>query len=716
MDDSSKTDHRVKSDVSKDVHYSTSLPNHEKEGKSHCEKKSTLHLPTSVEKHSTNGIWSRFHYQVGESNSNEDHRRGRKDSRHSQYNRGTDRIRKDLSTSYGDGEPRNTEASQRLQGHPEKYGKGEPKAESKTAKLKSNTDLDYKNERISSSWEKESSRDKSHTRLESQSDKKLERQSERSQNVNRRELKSQDKEERKVDQKSKSVGKGQDHWRRSERAVLPHSKNEPSKSSHNSNKYHLEERRGWEDCKRDRAVSNHSFQEGRCPSSLLASRTHKHIDSTEVDSVHQRENAPFRAERHRTEEKRKRERENKEENKHIRNEERVPPGHLQKTNKETKNTTADLKRQNEPKNDKGEVSNNDVSEGANNKEPAVRAESALNEPQNKDLKLSFMEKLNLTLSPAKKQPVSQDNQHTITDPPQSCDICDSESLVQAKTVTCVPSVSDHITEETKSELLEPKDALTAAFQPRTSISERKVEENSLSVASVENTVPCDTPICGTETSFSAPVEMEPSESSLSSSTEMKQTVNGARAAVPVKIDIVQTNVSQNVGLELDSKRNSDLNSCSISEEAEMKEAFSTNVTKSSESILQPSVEETDILPAVLSEGGTPKLEPSLVDPPLVENKSCHLDPCLPRETPESSLQQTELMDDTVEVGETNSVYHDDENSVLSIDFNQLRPIPEAISPLNSPVRPVAKVLRLESASQVPLYNNNHKGNTLYYLL
>lgn len=708
LDDSSKTDHRVKSDVSKDVHYSTSLPNHEKEGKSHCEKKSTLHLPTSVEKHSTNGIWSRFHYQVGESNSNEDHRRGRKDSRHSQYNRGTDRIRKDLSTSYGDGEPRNTEASQRLQGHPEKYGKGEPKAESKTAKLKSNTDLDYKNERISSSWEKESSRDKSHTRLESQSDKKLERQSERSQNVNRRELKSQDKEERKVDQKSKSVGKGQDHWRRSERAVLPHSKNEPSKSSHNSNKYHLEERRGWEDCKRDRAVSNHSFQEGRCPFSLLASRTHKHIDSTEVDSVHQRENAPFRAERHRTEEKRKRERENKEENKHIRNEDRVPPGHLQKTNKETKKTTADLKRQNEPKNGKGEVSNNDVSEGANNKEPAVRAESALNEPQNKDLKLSFMEKLNLTLSPAKKQPVSQDNQHTITDPPQSCDICDSESLVQAKTVTCVPSVSDHITEETKSELLEPKDALTAAFQPRTSISERKVEENSLSVASVENTVPCDTPICGTETSFSAPVEMEPSESSLSSSTEMKQTVNGARAAVPVKIDIVQTNVSQNVGLELDSKRNGDLNSCSISEEAEMKEAFSTNVTKSSESILQPSVEETDILPAVLSEGGTPKLEPSLVDPPLVENKSCHLDPCLPRETPESSLQQTELMDDTVEVGETNSVYHDDENSVLSIDFNQLRPIPEAISPLNSPVRPVAKVLRLESASQVPLYNNHHK--------
>lgn len=51
---------------------------------------------------------------------------------------------------------------------------------------------------------------------------------------------------------------------------------------------------------------------------------------------------------------------------------------------------------------------------------------------------------------------------------------------------------------------------------------------------------------------------------------------------------------------------------------------------------------------------------------------------------------------------------------LSIDFNQLRPIPEAISPLNSPVRPVAKFLDTESASQVPLYNS-HKGNTLYCL-
>lgn len=67
-----------------------------------------------------------------------------------------------------------------------------------------------------------------------------------------------------------------------------------------------------------------------------------------------------------------------------------------------------------------EVSNNDVSEGANNKEPAVRAEY-IKWTTKQDLKLSFMEKLNLTLLLLKSSLFSQDNQHTITDTPQSCE-------------------------------------------------------------------------------------------------------------------------------------------------------------------------------------------------------------------------------------------------------------------------------------------------------
>ncbi|XP_049753264.1 CASP8-associated protein 2 isoform X2 [Elephas maximus indicus] len=706
LDDCSKTDPRVKSDVSRDVHHSASLPNLGKEGKSHSEKRSTSVLPPSIEKHCANGSWSRSHHQVGEGSSSEDNRREKKDTRHNQYSGGTDRTRKDSSASCGGGEPRNIEANQRLQGRPEKYGKGEPKAESKNSKFKSNTNSDYQSEHISSSWDKEMSREKSHIRVESQNDKRLERQSERSQNINRKDFKSQDKEERKVDQKPKSVVKDQDHRRRSEQTLLPHSRNEMTKSFHNSSKYHLEERRGREECKRDRNVNSHSFQDGRCSSFLSSSRAYKHIDSKEADGIHQWENAPLKAERHRTEDKRKREQESKEENRYMRNEKKTATEHLQKAFKETKKTTTDLKRQNEAKNDKREISKSEISERVNDKELAVKAESGPNETKNKDFKLSFMEKLNLTLSPAKKQPVSQDNQHKITDTPRSSGICDLPSLVQAKTVTCVPSVGEHVTEENKSKLLEPKDALPAASELRTNIPESKMEKkNSLLAKSVENSMPCDVPLCGTETFFSAPVELDQTES-LFPSTEMEKTIDSAKPA-PRVMDVLQTVVSQNFDLELDTKRNDGLNSCGISESMETKMNFSTKMAESSESILQPSVEGASILPAILSEDGNPKLEPSFVGTPL-ESKSCHMEPCLPKDTVESSLQKVELMDHRMEIGETNSVYHDDENSVLSIDLNHLRPIPEAISPLNSPVRPVAKVLRIESPSQVPLYNNSHK--------
>ncbi|XP_032131137.1 CASP8-associated protein 2 isoform X5 [Sapajus apella] len=718
LDDCSKSDHRAKSDVSKDAHHSISLPTLEKEGKSHSDKRSTSHLPSSVEKHCTNGVWSRSHYQVGEGSSNEDNRRGRKDIRHSQFSRGTDRLRKDLSTGCGDGEPRILEASQRLQGHSEKYGKGEAKTENKSSKFKSNSDSDYKGERINSSWEKETPGERSHSRVDSQSDKKLERQSERSQSINRKEVKSQDKEERKADQKPKSVVKDQDHWRRSERPSLPHSKNEIGKFSHNSSKYHVEERRGWEDCKRDRSVNNHSFQDGRCPSSLSNSRTHKNIDCKEVGAIHQWENTPLKAERHRTEDKRKRERESKEESRHTRNEKRIPTEHLQKANKETKKTTTDLKKQNELNTGKREVLDNGVSEGTDNKELEMKGESGSNETKNKDLKLSFMKKLNLTLSPAKKQPISQDNHHKITDVPKSSGVCDSESSVPAKTVACVPSINEHIlggasvSEDTigepKSTLLEPEVALLAITEPRISISEAKMEEeNCLLVRSVDSTVHCEVPICTTETSFSSPVEIQQTESLLPS-TEMKQTINNPRVAVPVVMDVLQIDVSQNLALELNTKRNDNSDSRGISEDMEMKVALSTTVGETTESVLQPSVGEADILPIMLSEDNSPKFEPSVTVTPLTESKSCHLEPCLAKETLDSSLQQTELMDHRMEIGETNSVYHDDDNSVLSIDLNHLRPIPEAISPLNSPVRPVAKVFRNESPPQVPVYNNSHK--------
>ncbi|XP_031222309.1 CASP8-associated protein 2 [Mastomys coucha] len=704
LDDCSKTDHGVKSDVQKDVHPNSSQPNLEKEGKSHSEAQNPLHLPTGTEKHCTNNVWSRSPYQVGQSNSTEDNRRGRNGIRHSQCSRGTDRTQKDLNSSCSEGEPRDKEANSRLQGNPEKHGGSEARAESKISEIKSSTGLGYKNEHSASSWDKETSRERLHTRVEPQNDKNVERQNERLQNTHRKELPSQDKAERKGDVKFKPSGEEQGHRGRVDRALPPHSKNDMK--YYGFNKYHPEERRGRENCKRDRGMNSHGFQDRRC-SSLSSNRNSKYPHSKEVSVAHQWENTPFKAERHRTEDRRKRERENKEESRHVKSDKKSPPEHLQRTHKDTKKSTADGKRQTEPKNSKGAVSNNELSKGTDNKECATKVENGQNEATGKDLKLSFMEKLNLTLSPAKKQPACQDNLHQITGVPKPSGMCDSRSLESTETVACLPSVSEHNREETKSELPEPKEALSATSQLRISIPENKMKEENRLFKSVENTVPCELLACGTEISFPAPVETEQARC-LFQSKEVEETCGGARAAASVVKHVLPEHASEDFSQELGTKRHDGINSCDISEGVKTKVILPPKAAAASESHLEPLGEELSISLVNCSGDNNPKLEPSLEERSIVENKSCPLEPCLPKETFVPSLQKTELIDHKIETGESNSVYQDDDNSVLSIDFNNLRPIPEPISPLSSPVRPVSKVLSMESSCAIPLYSSSHK--------
>ncbi|KAL1775746.1 CASP8-associated protein 2 [Sigmodon hispidus] len=702
LDDCSKNDHRVKSDIHKDVHANTLQPNLEEEGQSHSEAQNPLHLPASVEKHCTNNVWSRSHYQAGDGNSNEGSRGGKNGLRHGPCSKGIDRPQKDLSNSCDDGEPRDKEANSRLQGSSEKRGNSEAKTESKSAEIKSSTGLGYKSERSASSWEKETSRERPHTRVESQNDKHLERQNERSQNTHRKELQSQDKAERKGDVKFKAAGEEQGHRGKVEWALPPHFKNDVR---YGFSKHHPEDRRGREDCKRDRGASSHSFQDRRCSSSSLSSsRSSKYMHSKEVSGAHQRENPSFKADRHRTEERRKRERGNKEESRHVKNDKKSPTEYLQRTNKEVKKSTTDVKRPTEPKNAKGRVSNEEVSKGTGNKECAMKVENGPNEVKSKDLKLSFMEKLNLTLSPAKKQPVCQDDQHQINGVPKPSGMCNPQSWEKTETVVCLPSVSELTTEETKSELSAPKEALPAPSQLRVSTAENKTkEENRLSVKSVENTGPCEMLVCGTGISFPAPAEIE-STTPLLPSVDMEEPCGGARATASAVMGVLPGHASEDLGQELDTREHNDLN-CDISEDRKTKVVLSPKAAVASENLLQPVVEEPDISLANCLGDNNPKLKSSLEDLPMVENKSCPLDSCLPKETFVPSPQKTELIDHKIDTGNPNSVYQDDDNSVLSIDFSNLRPIPEAISPLNSPVRPVSKVLSMESPRIIPQYNS-----------
>ncbi|CAO2633996.1 CASP8-associated protein 2 [Lemmus lemmus] len=225
------------------------------------------------------------------------------------------------------------------------------------------------------------------------------------------------------------------------------------------------------------------------------------------------------------------------------------------------------------------------------------------------------------------------------------------------------------------------------------------EEKRLLVQSDENTVPCEMLVCGTEVFFPAPAEIEQTKPLLPSK-EVEEIRGDARAVASVVMDALPGHASEDLGRELDTMGHNDFNSCDVSE--------GVKAAVARESLLQPLAEKPGISLVNCLRDSNPKLESSLDDVPIVENKSCPLDPCLPKETFVPSPQKTELIDHKLETGESNSLYQDDDNSVLSIDFNHLRPIPETISPLNSPLRPVAKVLSMESPCVIPQYDNSRK--------
>ncbi|XP_036622958.1 CASP8-associated protein 2 isoform X3 [Trichosurus vulpecula] len=700
LDDSPKADHRVKNDSSKDVHHSTLSPNQEKEVKSHCEKRSTSHLPTSTEKRYNGGIWSNHHNQVTEDILDDDGRRGRKEVKNcEQYNRGADRIRKgSFHSSGGNGEKRNIDVDRRPQDPRDKCDKIEPKPENKNSKLKSSPDLDSRSDWNNSSWEKEAPKGRSHIRVDSQSDERLERQSERSQNLNRKEPRSYDKDDRKGDPKSKLIGKDHEQWRRFERVPPPHSWSETARSFHRSGKPHIEDRRGREsEFKRDRNINDYGFQDRRSPndygfqdrrspSSVSSSRTHKYFDSKEGDTKYH----PYsKTERHRTEDKRKREKESHE-NRHSRCERKMPMEHLQKTEKEIKKTVVDSKRRNE-QNDKNEVSKvEEISEGKDRKE-LKKVENGQNETKS-NLKLSFMEKLNLTLSPAKKQFLCQEDKINVNDTPKSSDTHASETSLKAKPVKLSMAMNIDRKEETKSWLLEQNGVILASSKSKVNISENKIKNaNDSLVKSSGDDVPCDLPVSS-------------KESLLQPQMEMLETVNDN--AAPVLMDVLHVAVPCNFSLELENVSNNELDSSVVPESINsIKSNPSVEVTDTGENSIKLPTGKHPIVSTLSSKNGDSKSEPPVEAIPLVENDACNVELCLPKQNLEPYLQVN--IDSRIEVGEANSEYHD-ENSVMSIDLNHMRPIPNIISPLNSPIRPAAKILRMESPGKVPVLKNNHK--------
>ncbi|KAM7060698.1 CASP8-associated protein 2 isoform 1-T1 [Acridotheres tristis] len=399
--DNMKMEHRMKNDCSKDAYHNYSSHNMDS-GKSGSEKRNTPVLlkypPEELCNDGTHMCAPSYDHS-----SNKDNRKERKETKsNDQHSRGNvSKYKREVHQSTGndgDGEEGSLDPQQKLKILSEKASKNELQQKNQSMKLKCSPNVERRVERSVSSWEKQTGgKDRFQTRGELYGDERL-------QNVLKKDIKTHDKGEKHAGQKNKPNEKLQEQPRRPGRGSSPHSKNEHSKSLHESRKCRVEESRKVKhiDCKRDRGTDDHTSREGRTSPSNSNSREHKHARLKESSSRHEWETAHSKSERHRTEEKRKREREDQDENRHFRNEKKVAKEFSHQSVKDFKKGTHVTKSKRNKSCKPEETSR--VADSLKDKVPKTKGNRA--GPKSKDLKLSFMEKLNLTLSPNKKQCLS----------------------------------------------------------------------------------------------------------------------------------------------------------------------------------------------------------------------------------------------------------------------------------------------------------------------
>ncbi|KAM6127036.1 CASP8-associated protein 2 [Pterocles gutturalis] len=792
LGDSIKMEHRMKNDCSKDTHHSHSSHNRDN-GKSSSEKRNTPHLLRYPSEELCNDDTHTCPPNYDHS-FNKDNRKERKEMKsNEQYRRGNvNKYKREGHQSTGnsgncnngDSEEGNSDPQPKLKTPSEKASKNELQQKSQTIKLKCSPSAERRVERDVSSWEKQTtSKDRFQTRGELYAD-------ERSQNVFKKDIKTHDKDEKNAGQKNKPNEKLQEQPRRSGRGSSPHSKNEHSRSVHESHRCRMEESRKGKDidCRRDRGTNDHTSREGRTSPSNSNSREHKYARLKENSSRYEWETAHSKSERHRTEEKRKRERENQDENRHFRNERKVAKEISHQSAKESKKVT-DVTKGERNRSSKLEETSKVADSLKDHKVPKTKGDHT--GTKSKDLKLSFMEKLNLTLSPAKKQCLSPmdglktpsqkaadegspelmlqaellDSAHPVNcgpteqtnsmlqvldsaaqsdvepalpvsvnfenealkvaDPAQSDalpavapDEVSSETLPEAEVGQVQPQalpgsaevlapdeVQAEMTEAVEAcELVESETSAAAVAERDLNDPESLPMEVTGSVADCENLPGTVGEMQDDNVSAAEVAQSEPASASMGvipESAGEKKEEDKIRPAADIESSADQRGSQNLVINDSETRSSGDLKSCDVADDiSETKPESLMEVVKDDDHLAAENVECPDEEKGIckINMSTFQSLERTMLtgkEEPLVDQNACDLEPDLTEVSTAASSLSGEIYPQPKEK-ETNPVPVDDDSSILSIDLNHLRYIPKAISPLNSPMRPLAKALKVES--------------------
>ncbi|XP_027752085.1 CASP8-associated protein 2, partial [Empidonax traillii] len=792
LGDSIKMEHRMKSDCSKDTYHTYSAHNAET-GKSGSEKNNTPYLlrypPEELCSDDTHMCPLSYDHA-----STKDNRKERKDIKNNEQcsrgNVGKHKREVHQSTgNEGDTEEGSSDPQQKLKTLSEKASKNDLQQKSQSIKLKSSPDVERRVERGVSSWEKQTAgKDRFQTRSDLYADERL-------QNAFKKDIKIHDKGEKHAGQKNKPNEKLQGHPRRPGRGSSPHSKNEHSKSLHESRKCRLEEPRKVKhtDSKRDRGTDDHISREGRTSPSNSNSREHKYARLKESSSRYEWETAHSKSERHRTEEKRKREKEDQDENRHFRNEKKLAKKFSHQSVKDSKKGTS-VKNSKRNKFYKLEETSAAADSLKDHKVPKTK--NNYSRTKNKDLKLSFMEKLNLTLSPNKKQCISAtdglktpfrkatdkggteltlqaellDCAHPVDCGPteQTLHLLDSEAQSNMKPALPVSVSSENETSKVTAadpaqsamlpagETDEPisetlPEAEVGQIQPQVlpgaaevlvpglvqadmseaaeacDLVESEVSVTAMAVTGLNHPVSLPLEVTGSVTECEdlpgtgmgvmqddniPAAEVAQSEPANESMGALPESAAGKKDEIWLAADIQSSADqcgSQNVVLDKSEARSSgDLESSDVADGVTETKLDSLMQVMRDDDNLAPT-EEKDI--CKISMTTSQSLDRTMItdrDEPLVDQNACDLEPDLADTSmPTASSLSGEMYPITKE-RETNLVPVDDDSSILSIDLNHLRYIPKAISPLNSPVRPLAKALKMESPCKgiVKTYNKD----------
>ncbi|XP_063168150.1 CASP8-associated protein 2 [Candoia aspera] len=685
-ENNSKVDPKTKQDLPKDV--SHNYPSWDTENKKfHLEKKDTYISRSHPEHLHKDDVLTKLR-KVDSSCDKEKGKREMKDNEH--YSKDND-CRYKIKTHRNVGSPVEgiLDAPGKSQVNPEKLVRNGLWKDRKDIKVKSNWCAEKITD-VSSTKEKQSvPKDKLMLKTEHISDDRVEKL----QIINQKDLKTQNKEESSSRQKAKQSDRYAEQ-QRTGKVTNPPENNTLVRNPKELSKGYLEDKIKQNDCRKNKGTDDPGLQEGKSLLPHSSNRERKLVNSKEDSRKCEFERTHSKSDKYRTEAKRKNEREKPRESRNSQTERRDSKETPQKTVKENIKIKDNAKRERKKSFPPKEIAK--IVEVMDEQMP-TKMERDEEQSKSKDLKLSFMQKLNLTLSPAKKQ---TDKSKIAAETTNKC-----EMEAPSQEILLVPTEPANTTSEVKMPLGPVHNSpLQTNLEKITYVSEIKTNQ--------QNETPVET------------LDIKPPKAFLQNATVQHEPVGNEKLLPPAEIAMQESEemrVAPSLANpmdpdtlldhsfnDLETVSSADFDTFSVIDEINGTDSDSSMTKEESSNCSDKKIleysEKESIPPLHKTTIEDDKI--LCVNISITDQKAENLNPSFPDHGNQMESSCNKGLNAVSQARDSNPLSVDDDNSILSIDLNHMRYIPKAISPLNSPIRPLGKIFRMESSYKGPVTSYN----------